>query len=312
MFTLAWFDATLYDALPYCIVTLSLIATFKYLRFPDVTVSASFVLGAAVSAIATVQWHMPPAFALALGLLAGAGAGAITAAIHVFMGIEPIVSSIISAFAVYAINQTILRPTIAYGTTATFLSTAEKFDHQIIFGLFPWHAASILIFASMVLVVKLFLDYLLASEAGLALRALEDPEAGELVLSRIGIPPGAIKTMGLAIGNGLVGLSGGIISMKEGGANLHRGLDILITGLIAYLLGQAVLRRGISRHHVRPTTGAIVGALAYFGLVGLSYRMGVPTEFTRLILALLVSVTVGRFEWQKHKRKNGVDEIIQA
>ena len=114
-------------------------------------------------------------------------------------------ASIISAFAVYAINQTILRPTIAYGTTATFLSTAEKFDHRIIFGLFPWHAASILIFASMVLVVKLFLDYLLASEAGLALRALEDPEAGELVLSRIGIPPGAVKAMGLAIGNGLVG-----------------------------------------------------------------------------------------------------------
>ena len=299
----SWLDATLYDALPYCIVTLSMVVTFKYLRFPDVTVSASFVLGAAVSAVTVVQWHVAPFVALILAILSGACAGAVTAAIHVLLEIEPIVASIISAFGVYAINQTLLRPTIPYGTESTFLTWAEGIDRGLLFMRVPWHPVAILLFAVLVLVLKVGLDWLLASEAGLALRALEDSQAGEGVLARLGVRPGAIKVLGLSIGNGLVGLSGALISMKEGAANLHRGLDILITGLIAYLIGQAVLHRRIARHRVRPTTAAIAGALIYFGVVGLSYRVGVPTELTRLILAALVAITIGRVRWRKRESK---------
>jgi putative tryptophan/tyrosine transport system permease protein len=308
MTALAWLDATLYDALPYGIVTLSLVVTFKYLRFPDVTVSASFVLGSAISAIAIVQWQAPPAVAVIIAFLAGAGAGVVTAFIHVRLKVEPIVASIISAFAVYAVNQSLLRPTIPYGSQPTILSWAERIDRDISFGNIPWHPAQIIVFVAIVLFAKFALDWLLDSEAGLALRALEDPDAGEAVLARLGVSPGAIKTMGLSLGNGLVGLSGALIGMKEGSANLNRGLDILITGLIAYLLGQALLGRRRGYRDAHATVAAILGALAYFALVGVSYRIGVPTEFTRIVLAALVAIAVGRVEWRRRgveARNNG-------
>lgn len=294
---LAWVDAALYDALPYSVVTLCLVLTFKYLRFPDVTVSASFVLGGAVSAVAVVQGGVSAPVAIVLGFAAGALAGLTTALIHVRLRIEPIVASIISAFAIYAVNQILLRPTVPYGSSETLLTWSERLDRSIDFQRIPWHPASILVFALVAFVVKLGVDRLLASEAGVALRALEDFDSGEGVLSRLGISVGSIKAMGLGVGNGLVGLSGALVSMKEGAANLNRGLDILITGLIAYLLGQALLGTLVRSGRLRPTTAAIAGAIAYFGLVSLSYRAGIPSELTRVALAALVAVSVAQIQW---------------
>jgi ABC-type uncharacterized transport system permease subunit len=42
---LSFVNDTLYDGLPYALICLSFVLTAKYIRFPDVTCTGSFVFG---------------------------------------------------------------------------------------------------------------------------------------------------------------------------------------------------------------------------------------------------------------------------
>jgi ABC-type cobalamin/Fe3+-siderophores transport system ATPase subunit len=164
----------------------------------------------------------------------------------------------------------------------------------------------ILIIIGVVLVVKLLMDLFLASEMGLAFRALEDEEAGEIVLLRQGLSPNFYRILALAAGNGVIALAGAIVSFKENAADAHRGFDVLITGLIAFMVGTQVHKllqhvAGLvavhSKHlssllRMRFTTAAAVGAVLYFGLMTLSQRINIDPGYANILLAILVAVSV--------------------
>jgi|GEM_PF-276362 ABC-type uncharacterized transport system, permease component len=305
---LSWLNSTLYDGLPYAIVTLSFVITFKYIRFPDVTSAGTFVLGAAAAAIAVVTFGLNPYLAIAIALVAGALGGILTGVFHAVLKMDHLLAGILSAFSLYAINLMLLHPTLPYGTAPTVLSPLEVLDREMTWANMAWHPFAIGYFLVIVLLIKLILDWFFASETGLAIRALEDEVAGEFALRRQGMSPGRFKVLALAFGNSLVALAGALVSMKESAANAHRGFDVLITGLIAFLIGTQL-------HHLsklmvdkfrskrkggipgllrpKPTTSAIIGAIVYFGLIALAQRVNVRPEVTKLILAAYVAVAVG-------------------
>ena len=221
---LSWLNSTFYDGLPYAIVTLSFVLTFKYIRFPDVTCAGSFVLGAAVAAATTVYFNIHPLLALVLACIAGALGGGLTAVFHILLRIDRLLAGILSAFMLYAVNLMILKPTLPYGNASTVLSGTTELDRSIVFGGVAWHPYTILLFAGVVIGAKLFLDLILASEFGLALRALEDEEAGPVVLRSLGLSPWRFQSFALTAGNALVALAGALVSMKEGAAKRPPGI----------------------------------------------------------------------------------------
>src|ERR1700682_1320219 len=290
---LSWLNDVFYDGLPYALTVMSFVITFRYLNFPDLTAAGSFVFGAAVAAIAVVKYGVDPHAALLFALGAGAAAGAVTAFFNVVLRIDRLLAGILGAFFLYGINQLLLSPTLPYGAHTTVLAWAELHDRQIAIGSLPWHPWAILIFGVFVVAVKLLLDSYFHSEVGLALRALEDADAGEEVLRRTGLSPDKFRFVGVVVANALVGLSGAIISMREGAANANRGFDVLVTGLVAYLIGVSVLaltKRFVKSRHgngmarvewiarIEPTSGAILGTLFYFGLIDLSQRIQIRPE----------------------------------
>lgn len=309
-------NSAFYDGLPYSIVTLSFVLTFKYIRFPDITCASSFVLGGAISAWTTVNLQLPPVLAVFFACLAGAIAGTLTAFLHIVVRIDRLLAGILSAFMLYSINLMMLRPTLAYGSNPTLLSLSSQFDREILFGGIAWHLYAILLLLAIVISVKVALDCFLNSEFGLALRALEDDIAGPATLRRIGLNPAKFQLCALAAGNALVALAGAIVSAKEGAANLDRGFDVLITGLIAFLLGTQLaewvpnLSEYLAKHpllrplnllsqvrRLRATTLAAAGSLLYFGLIAISYRADIPSNLTKLLLAIFVVITVGDYAW---------------
>lgn len=325
MFTVfSWLNSTLYDGLPYAIVTLSFVITFKYIRFPDVTSAGTFVLGAATATIAVVKFGLNPYVAIAIALVAGGLGGVLTGVFHAVLKMDHLLAGILSAFTLYAINLMLLHPTLPYGASRTVLSPLEALDREMTWANMAWHPFAIGYFMIVVLMIKLMLDWFFASETGLAIRALEDEAAGEFTLRRQGLSPGAHKVLALAFGNTLVALAGALVSMKESAANAHRGFDVLITGLIAFLLGtqlhrlfnlvlekfRLVERRNIkgrsSRFMPKPTTAAIAGAVVYFGLIALAQRMNVRPEVTKLILAAYVAVAVGDLASIRRSLSRGV------
>jgi putative ABC transport system permease protein len=323
---LAWANSTLYAGLPYCIVTISFVLTYRYISFPDLTCAGTFVAGGAAAAVTAVGWGLPPLLSLGAAVVVGMIGGLLTALFHVVLRIEKILAGILSAFTLYSLCMHVLTPTLAYGRVETVFTEAVRLDRLFTYERIAWHPYVVAILLAFVVLAKILVDAVLASEFGLALRALEDELPGERRLKQLGLSPGVFKSFALAIGNGLVGLGGALVSMQDGAANLHRGFDVLITGLVAFLLGTqlrdwlpGVIQRGslfprarlaivASLRGVRLTTLAVLGALIYFGLVTISHRMDIPSEYTRLALVFLVAATVGNYDvlgsaFQRWRRK---------
>ena len=314
---LSFLNDTFYDGLPYALICLSFVLTAKYIRFPDVTCSGSFVLGAAIAATAIVRAGLHPVIAVLLAAAGGAAAGALTGFFFTVLKLDRLLAGILSAFVLYSINLMLLTPTLAYGDQSTLLSLFEERDRLIVAANASWHPWVIGFLLVVVVCTKVGLDRFLGSEVGLALRCLEDEQAGEYALERHGLAPSRLKLLALCLGNSIVAVAGSLISFKEGAANAQRGFDVLITGLVAFLLGQQLLvlvqripavgiRRWTAR--LRPTSGAVCGGVAYFGLMTVSQRLHVPSELTKIALVALVALSAappaGIFGGVFRKRKS--------
>jgi putative ABC transport system permease protein len=304
MESITFLNDVAYDALPFALVCLGFVLTSKYLRMPDVTASGSFVLGAAVAAVLIVKLGWPPLPAVAAAMLAGGLAGALTAWFVKILGIEKLLAGILASFALYAVNVMLLTPTVAYGDSPTLLSRLELKDRLIVAGGGSWHPWVIGGFLLVVIGVKGALDWLLASQTGLVLRAMEDEEAGESTIERHGFSPRLVTFTALCAGNAIVALAGALISFKEGAANAFRGFDVLITGLVALLLGQQIAKvlmflvpdRLRVRYQLKPTSAAVIGAICFFALMTAARRLGISSEWTQIILVCCVAVAAARHQ----------------
>ncbi|HWA91151.1 MAG TPA: ATP-binding cassette domain-containing protein [Rhizomicrobium sp.] len=312
---LSWADASIYDGLLYSFVTLSSVLTFKYIRFPDVTVAGSFVLGAAVAAFAQVRMGLDGITAVALAMAAGSLAGLTTSAFALLLRIDGLLSGVLCAFMLYGVNLLMLRPTLPYGNAETLLSSFARTDRTIDLAGLAWHPAEIALVFVVIAATKLLLDAMLASEFGLFLRALEDDAGGASAIRRHGASPNFYKSFALVAGNALVAAGGALVSMREGAATLDRGFDVLITGIVAFIIGQQIreflpaigdsfagsralrFMAGLGRlRQLKVTTAAILGSTLYFALIAMAYRTGTPPEFVRIAIALYVALTVGDFK----------------
>jgi putative ABC transport system permease protein len=300
---LSYLNDTVYDGLPYAILCLGFLLTAKYLRLPDLTASGSFVLGAAVAATAIVKGGWNPYVALLAGAIAGAAAGAVTAFFYTVLGIDKLLSGILSSFGLFALNILLLTPTIAYGDKPTVLSPFESRDRQLLTAGGGWHPWVIGIFLLTVVALKVSLDWFLDSETGLALRAIEDEGAGEISLERQGLSPRRYKMLALCLANAVVAIAGVFVSFKEGAANAQRGFDVLVTGLVAFILGTQLLsglrwllRKCLPGHQPRllETNGAILGGLGFFALMTLAQRIGFRSEIIQIVLVVMVALAAAQ------------------
>jgi putative ABC transport system permease protein len=309
---LSLLNDTLYDALPYALVCLGLLWTAKFIGMADLTCSGTFVLGGAVTAVATVFLGLPSSVALVLGVVAGGLGGSLTAFLYLILKMDRVLAGILSAFILYSINILVLTPSISYVGHTTLLSTAEALDRDLMTAGFvaAWRPWTLLSIGLIVVTVKLIMDRFLSSEMGLVFRALEDETAGDSILLRQGLSPRSYRTLALVVGNALVALAGGIVSFKEGAANAHRGFDVLITGLVSVLLGTQIHRlfqnasssfrsTGIPKVasvlKLSVTTTAVLGACLYFFLLSLSQRSSINPAYAKIFVALLVAFSVADY-----------------
>lgn len=92
--------------LVYSLLAFGTFISYRILRVADLTVDGSFVLGAAASAMLTLE-GMPFAGILA-AMAAGAIAGVITALLQTKMGIQPILAGILTMTGLYSINLMVM------------------------------------------------------------------------------------------------------------------------------------------------------------------------------------------------------------
>ncbi len=285
------------QGLIYGITALGLYISYKILNFPDLTVDGSFPLGAAVTTLFLMQ-GANPWLALLAAILAGCLAGLMTGVLHVFLKINELFSGILSMTILYSVNLLIVgrsnqpffdRDTIFNSLPASLIPSA---------GRGPDFRIAIVAFV-IVIGMKLLLDYFLKTRKGLLLRAAGD---NQQVVNAMGIHPGSMKILGLALANGLVALAGAVLAQQQGFFEVSMGTGIMVMGLASVIMGTVLFTR-ISR--VSPTTKVLLGAILYKALVSLAINLGAPASMLNLVrgvlfLLILLSYQFGQKGGQKH------------
>jgi len=103
------FYGAIETGLIYGLVAFGIYLSFRVLDFPDLTVDGSFPLGAAVAAVLIIE-GVNPWLATGAAVIAGMGAGAVTALLNVKLNILNLLASILTMIALYSVNLRIMGP----------------------------------------------------------------------------------------------------------------------------------------------------------------------------------------------------------
>lgn len=268
--------------LVFALVALSVLISFRILRFPDLTVDGSFPLGGAVAAV-LISHEVNPFLATGAAMAAGALAGALTGWLNVRLKVMDLLASILVMIALYSINLRVMGapniPLITAPTVFTLLQTEAMDD-------FVFRPLLMLL---VVLVVKMLLDGYLKTESGLAMRATG---SNPRMTRAQGVATGNMVILGLAIANALCALGGALFAQSQGGADISMGIGTIVIGLAAVILGESILS---SRRMVIITLAAVAGAVLYRFFVALALNVdfiGLQAQDLNLITAVLVTVAL--------------------
>ena len=261
------------------LMALGVLITFRLLDVADLTVDGSFTLGAAVTVMLIIAgW--PAWLAMLVAVIAGILAGLCTGLLHVKLGIPVILAGILTQFSLYSINLRIM------GMAANKALIVDKYN--LILSSRNITSSSLTSLVIAFVLVCVFYWYF-GTEQGSALRATGSNPA----MSRaLGIDIGAMKILGLAISNGVVALSGGLMSQYQGFADINMGRGAIVIGLAAVIIGE-VLGKAILGKHLNffgTMSFVVIGGVVYYLVVVLVLWLRLNSNDLKLITAVIVAL----------------------
>ena len=261
----------------YALVALGLYISFRTLDIADLTTDGTFTLGAAVSAVFTVQGQ--PLLGVVLAFFCGALAGFVTALLQTKLGVQPILAGIITMTALYSVNLMVMgKPNINFFKEKTIFTAAEAM---------PGGFGSLLQAAAITAVLCVLLVLFLRTQLGLSLRATGDNR--DMVRSS-SINPNFTITIGLCVANALTGLSGAVVGQAQKTADINSGTGIVVIGLACLIIGETVLGR---RTVTKGVLAVMIGSVIYrFIYAVVFYTKVVPVECLKLLTAVIVALAI--------------------
>ena len=261
------------------LMALGVLITFRLLDVADLTVDGSFTLGAAVTVMLIIAgW--PAWLAMLVAVIAGILAGLCTGLLHVKLGIPVILAGILTQFSLYSINLRIM------GMAANKALSVDKYNLILSSRNIT---SSILTSLVIAFVLVCVFYWYFGTEQGSALRATGSNPA----MSRaLGIDIGAMKILGLAISNGVVALSGGLMSQYQGFADINMGRGAIVIGLAAVIIGE-VLGKAILGKHLNffgTMSFVVIGGVVYYLVVVLVLWLRLNSNDLKLITAVIVAL----------------------
>lgn len=293
---LSLLETSLLVGLLYCLFTVGLSISFRVINYPDLTLEGSAVFGGATCFL-LLENGFNPVIGLIVGLIAGAVAGCITGLLHIYANVSKLLSGIITTSILYAINIRLLggKSNGKLSDTSTifdYMSTSETDIGAVIF---------LLVVVALTL---FFLWYIFKIRLGYHLRVLGD---NEKFLLTLGKSPKKFTLIGLAIGNGLVGLAGALLVQYKTSCDVNMSFGLLVSSLAAMMLGETVFNsKSIFQHLLF----CVIGTIVYNILISLvlfswsseweKYILGSDVRLFTGILLLGFSLVL------KYKKKRGV------
>lgn len=277
------------EGFKYAILALGVYLSYSILDFPDLSVDGTMPLGAIISSVLILN-GVNPWLSLLVSFAGGLAAGCLTGILHIKLKLQPLLSGILVYTVLLSINLVLIKlgtngQSVAsiFGKKTVFNSGIANILPQNIGGL---NVRKLLMLAIFVILVKIVIDLYLKTKSGMLLRATGSNQQYVIMLAK---NPGASKILGLALGNGLAAISGGIIAQSTETANTQMGIGMVVFGLSSVIIGLSVFKRV---GFMKATTMVILGTVIYKACLQIAVVIGLPSEYNKMLMAVLFVIAI--------------------
>ena len=271
------------------IMAIGVYITFRILDIADLTVDGTLCTGGAVCIMMMLSGHnvwVSMLAATGAGLLAGLATGIF----HTFMGIPAILAGILTQLSLYSVNLKIMGK-------ANQAINVDKFNLLVSLRRVKGVALTqntLFIVAIMIIILIAVLYWFFGTELGCSLRATGCNPS----MSRAqGINTDRNKVLGLMLSNGLVALSGALLTQYQGFADINLGRGSIVIGLAAVIIGEAIFSR-IFRNFALKLLSVVFGSILYYLVLQIVIWMGIDTDLLKMLSALVVAFFLAFPYWK--------------
>ena len=305
MSILSTVEVFLETGLVFSIIAMGYYISYHILDFPDLTVEGTFLSGAVIFGLFASK-GFNPWLGLFAAVIVGGFFGTVTGVLHVVLKIRPLLCGILVSTSLITVNLI----AVSAGTSGDFSGQAStsvsygrtvKTLHDYFFGdALPARINNVglrdlLIFLLVTLICKLLLDLYLKTKSGLLLRAAGN---NEQFVKMLGINPGKSKIIGLAVGNACAAVSGALYTHISGNVNQSMGIGTIVIGLASLIIGMSLFGKV---KFMKPTTKVIIGSIIYQACLTAAQKLGVPSAYNKLIMAVMFTAAIVLSNREKKK-----------
>ena len=271
------------------IMAIGVYITFRILDIADLTVDGTLCTGGAVCIMMMLSGHN-----VLVSMLAATGAGLLaglaTGIFHTFMGIPAILAGILTQLSLYSVNLKIMGK-------ANQAINVDKFNLLVSLRRVKGVVLTqntLFIVAIMIVILIAVLYWFFGTELGCSLRATGCNPS----MSRAqGINTDRNKVLGLMLSNGLVALSGALLTQYQGFADINMGRGSIVIGLAAVIIGEAIFSR-IFRNFALKLLSVVFGSILYYLVLQIVIWMGIDTDLLKMLSALVVAFFLAFPYWK--------------
>ena len=270
--------STISQGLLWAILGIGIYLTFRILDFPDMTTEGSFPLGGAV-AVTLITQGVNPLLATLASVGAGCLAGFATGLLYTRGKIPTILAGILVMTSCNSIMLMVMGRSNLGLLNRRLLQDFLPFSKEL----------SLLILGTIVVVlVILLIIFFLNTRLGQAYIATGDNR--EMARS-FGINTDNMELMGLVVSNGIIALSGALVSQQDGYADVSKGMGVIVIGLASIIIGEVMFANlTMLERFIAIMIGSVLYQILIWAVVALGFNTNYLKLFSALILAIFLIV----------------------
>lgn len=279
------------QGLLWSLLSLGLFISFRILNIADMTTEGAYPLGAAVCVV-LIQSGYSPLSASLIAMLVGTLAGLITSIFINICKIPSLLAGILTMTGLLSVNLRIMgRPNLS------LLNQKTIFDNFKNLNLPPYF--DIILLGVVIVSIVIVLMYLFFNtELGQSLIATGDNP--KMAIS-LGISTKKMITLGLMLSNGMVALTGAILSQHNGYADVNSGLGVIVVALAAIIIGEVVFGEV---NFVTRLVCIVFGSIIYRLLLVFVLKLNfIQANDFKIVSAILIALFLSIPELKKLKEK---------
>ena len=282
------------------IMAIGVYLTYKILDIADLTVDGSFCTGGAVFVVLFSQginlW-----VALLAATVSGMAAGLVTGLLHTVCGIPAILAGILTQLGLWSVNLAIMsmKANVALNIinpdVLNKLLVSLRFVQDVGKGTRPFYQHPIFVVGVVTVVIIAILYWFFGTELGCSIRATG---ANQAMARAQGINTRRNQVLGLMISNGLVALSGALLSQCQGFADANMGRGAIVIGLAAVIIGEVIFSK-LFRNFGLKLLAVSIGAIIYYMVIQLVLSLNLmDSNYLKLLSAVVVAVFLSVPYWK--------------